>query len=50
MIKLSAKDYDISWGYNGANMSTAESIKSDTKLSGNDKFTTLTIRIIMLMK
>ena len=42
MIKLSAKDYDISWGYDGANMSTAENVKSDKKLSGNDKFTTLT--------
>lgn len=42
MIKLSAKDYAISWGYDGANMSTAENDKSDKKLSGNDKFTTLT--------
>lgn len=42
MIKLSAKDYAINWGYDGANMSTAENVKSDKKLSGNDKFTTLT--------
>lgn len=41
MIKLTSDDYSISWGYDNANKSKAKIIKDNTKLSGNDKFTTL---------
>lgn len=41
MVKVSSADYSISWGYDNANKSKAKIIKDDTKLSGNDKFTTL---------
>ena len=41
MIKLTSDDYSISWGYDNANKSKAKIIEDNTKLSGNDKFTTL---------
>ena len=42
MVKVSSDDYSVSWGYEGAAKKSAEFVKSDTELKGNDVFTTLT--------
>ena len=41
MVKVTSDNYSISWGYENANKSKAKIVTDDTKLSGNDKFTTL---------
>lgn len=41
MIKVNYNGYHISWGYSGANKSNVNFVNDNTKLNGNQKFTTL---------
>ncbi len=41
MVKVSSNDYSISWGYDDAEKVEAKVIDNYEKLSGNDKYTTL---------
>ena len=42
MISFSRNGYDVSWGYEGAEKKNLEIKENNEKLTGNDRFTTLT--------
>lgn len=41
MISVISENYSVSWGYSDANRSNAAVVSDNSKLEGNDKFTTL---------